>query len=297
MIFVCELGFVDGAHVPFNAGLLATIRAAFPEEELFFFGAPSHIEELKRQLDLPLAGSVSWTEILPPNPSATYLARFFCELKIIRSLLRILSRGDRRRLLLTSAYPSTLVALKLAMRFRSENINVQVVLHGFLSGVVGKRYRRPIRRFQEMRTALTFLGNSNIQYIVLEEFVRNTLVSHVPTLSGKVEALDHPLSPNEAGSHVNDLDAPVRFGFLGLASESKGFPLFVRLAKEVTAKYGHQAEFHAIGRFPADGTPVPAVGEMGALATKPGVIRMSRADFIHGVRRLAFIILPYEEVC
>ena len=67
MILVCEISFDDGAHVPFNAGLLATIRAAFPKEELSFFGAAAYMEELKKQAGQSLAGSIAWKEILSPT--------------------------------------------------------------------------------------------------------------------------------------------------------------------------------------------------------------------------------------
>ena len=48
MILVCEIMFDRGTHVPFNAGLLATIRAAFPKEDLAFYGAAAHIEQIGR---------------------------------------------------------------------------------------------------------------------------------------------------------------------------------------------------------------------------------------------------------
>ncbi len=291
MIVACESWFTDGGHAPFNAGLLATIRAAFPDEELFFFGAGAHVEELKKQLGVSLSASISWIEIVPPDPGRAYFGRLFCEIKIIRNLLRTFPKNSRGHLLFTSAYPSTLVALKLVKRSQFEGIRVQVILHGGLSGIVGRRYRRPILRFQEMRTALTLFGNSNIQYLVLEDCIRDTLLKNVPSLSGKVETLDHPLPPNEAGPNSNDFSTPIRFGFLGLANESKGFAVFVRLAKEMATKYQDQVEFHAIGRFPAEGNPTL---ELDALATKPGVRRMSRVDFIQGVKQLHFIIFPHH---
>jgi hypothetical protein len=49
MILLCELSFLSRAHVPFNAGLLATIRAAFPKEELSFYGATAHIARIIHQ--------------------------------------------------------------------------------------------------------------------------------------------------------------------------------------------------------------------------------------------------------
>src|SRR5262250_2326484 len=128
MIVACEPWFIDGGHVPFNAGLLATIRAAFPDEELFFFGATAHMEGLKKQLGATLSATISWTEIVPPDPRKAYFGRLFCEIKIIRNLLRTFPQHSRGHLLLTSACSSTIVALKLLKRSRLEGIKVQVVL-------------------------------------------------------------------------------------------------------------------------------------------------------------------------
>ena len=291
MIIVAELAFNDGGHVPFNAGLLAVVRKAFPDEPLCFFGGPAHIVELKKQIGEFLAESIEWKEIRILPQKVSYFSRFLGEMKILGNLLQMFPKGSTGPLLLTSARPATLVALKWLKRFRFKSIRVQIVLHGQFSGVTGRRYRHPIRRFQEMRTALTLLGNSNLQYLVLEENLRDVLLEHLPSLSGKVEVLEHPLPPNEAESKFNQLSSPIRFGFLGLANEAKGFPVFVKLAEEITEKFRDQAEFHAIGRLSVDGHPTLRID---ALTTKPGVERLSRADYIHGVEPLHFIVLPHH---
>ena len=283
--------FDKGAHVPFNAGLLATIRAAFPKEELSFYGAAAHIEELKKQMGQPLASSIPWSEILPIPPRTCYSERFFPELRLIRRLFGILPSRPNFPSGTYVCFSLNCAGVESCAMFPIEEHPVQMVLHG-LSGVVGKRYRRPIRRFQDMKTALTLLGNNSIQYLVLEQSIRDRVLKNLPLLSGKIEALEHPISPNEGASQTVDLSEPIRFGFLGLAIKAKGFPLFVKLANEVTAKYGRRAEFHVIGHFPKDGTPVN--GTM-ALATKPAGMQMTRADFIRGVTPLHFIILPHEE--
>jgi len=267
------------------------MRAAFPDEAIVFFAARTHLVELKKQVCASLAESISWLEILPPDRKLTYFRRLFCEIKMIRRLLGTFPQDSRGHLLFTSVCSSTVVALKLATRAKFEGIRTQVILHGGLSGVIGKRYRHPIRRFQEMRTALTLFGNNNIQYLTLEESIRDALLNHVPALSGKIEELDHPLPPNESGSTTNDLTTPIRFGFLGLANQLKGFPVFVQLAKEMQAKYQDQAEFHALGRLPADENITTG---MSALKTKPGVMRMSRAAFIQGIKPLHFIVFPHQ---
>jgi hypothetical protein len=142
-----------------------------------------------------------------------------------------------------------------------------------------------------MKTALTLFKNRNIQYLVLEQSIRDTVLQNLPFLSGQLEAFDHPTSPKEAESQSSDLSEPIRFGFLGLANKAKGFPLFVEVANDVTAKHGRRIEFHAIGRFPPNGAL-----ENGTeiLETKPAGTRMSRADFVRGVTPLHFVILPHE---
>jgi hypothetical protein len=290
MILLCELSFNDAAHVPFNAGLLATIGSAFPEEELSFFGAPAHLEALKTEVGKQVAGSIAWKEIIPPPPGTTYSKRFFCEFSILRRLLRNLPYGQTCRLLLTSAYPSTVLALKAARMFESKQTPVQIVLHGF-NGVGGRGSRHPIRRFQDMKTAVTLLRNESIQYLVLEQSIREIVVKSLPFLSGKVESFDHPISPNEGASQMLELSEPIRFGFLGLADRAKGFPSFIELANEIGEKYGQRAEFHAIGRYPQNGSHLNGTD---ALLTKPMCTRMTRSDFINGIMPLHYIVLPHD---
>jgi glycosyltransferase involved in cell wall biosynthesis len=292
MIVFCELSFDDATHVPFNAGLLATVQIAYPKEEFHFFGAAEHIEELKQAVGKQLAESICWQEIHPPTQGTVYSKRFFCELRIILRLLRTLRSDSTSRLLLTSAYPSTVLALKLARWLLSSQVRVQIVLHG-LSGVVGKRCRHPIRRLQDTRTAVTVPGNDGILYLVLEQSIRNTILKNLPFLSSYVQVLDHPISPREWKAESRDLTGPIRFGFLGLALSSKGFPLFVEVATAVSAKYERRVEFHAIGRLPRNDVFMNGIE---VLATKPKAKLMSRSDFILSVSQLHFIVLPHEPV-
>lgn len=290
MVLVCELMFDRGAHVPFNAGFLATIRAAFPREEVAFYGAPAHLEELKKQVGQVFVNTVLWNEILPIPPGTSYRDRFFRELKLLRYLLGELSQGLTSRLIITSAFPSTVLAVKVARWFRSSAPPVQMVLHE-MSGVIGKRYRHPIRRAQDMKTALTLLGNDGIQYLVLEQIIRDKAVKSLPRLEGRIKAFEHPISPNEGASELVNISEPIRFGFLGTALKSKGYPVFVHLAKTITSTYGPRAEFHVIGRCPEESKGVTGTE---ALATQPTTAPLTRSDFVRSVAMLHFIVLPYE---
>ena len=103
-----------------------------------------------------------------------YFRRFLCELRHSstavwhsRSDATFTARVDVR-------VPLDHFSAKNCSGFRPKHHAVQIILHG-LSGVVGKRFRHPVRRFQDMKTALTLFGNNGIHYLVLEQFIRDTL--------------------------------------------------------------------------------------------------------------------------
>ena len=291
MNLVCEIMFDGHSHVPFNAGVLATIQAAFPREDLAFYGAAAHIEQLKSHVGKASALSILWNEIIPIPPSGPgYGARFIRELKAFRPLLRELHRESNSRLILTSAFPSTVLAMKIARFVESTNLPVQMVLHE-MSGVIGKRYRRPILRFQDMKTAVTLFGNRGIQYLLLEESIRDLAVKSLPHLAERIKPFEHPISPSEGASELIDLTEPVRFGFLGTALKSKGYASFVATANAVTSQYGRRAEFHVVGRCHDESRGVHGIG---ALTTQPAAAPLTRDDFIGGVAPLHYIVLPYE---
>ena len=291
MIVVAELGFRDGGHVPFNAGLLAVVRTAFPLERVCFAGTVEHIRELKTQVGEVLVTSIEWKEISLMPSDTPYFERLIRERHTLHILFRMIVHSPSGLLFLANAKEATLVALKLLKRVRYRGVTVQCVLHGQLGGVIGPRHRHPIRRFQEMKTALTLLGNAKIQYIVLEKSLQTVLLKNIPALEKKVEVLPHPLPPNEAQTISEALERPIRFGFLGLANQQKGFPAFVHLAETFMKQDCDQAEFHAIGRFPSN---EPMVLELDALATKPVMDRLSRQDYVNGIDQLHFVLFPYD---
>jgi hypothetical protein len=142
-----------------------------------------------------------------------------------------------------------------------------------------------------MRSALGFLANTNIQYLVLEESIRDTVRLKLPFLSENIEALEHPIAPTEGTAEGIMLAKPIEFGFLGLADQAKGFPTFLKLANEIKATHEGSAEFHVVGRFAENAIHMNGTE---VLATKPGTELMSRSRFIAGLRPLHFIVLPHE---
>jgi len=292
LIVVCELYHRDGAHVPFNAGMIEVIRLAFPEEKIVFCGEESHVEQVRKQLDAAISFFIRWNTIAPIPRNTSYFGRLLFAIKAIRGLVKFAGQSSNSRLIFTSISPSTLVALKLMQCWMLKNMPVQVVSHGEIKeGVIGGRHRHPWRRFQEMRTALTLFGRSRIQYLLLEHGLKDRILQALPSLAENIEVLEHPLPPNESNQHPRKLSSPVKFGFLGVANEVKGFPAFSKLAADMSTEHPGKAEFHVIGRLPPDANSKP---EMEFLTTKPTTERLSRDEYIERIKPLHFIIMPYH---
>jgi glycosyltransferase involved in cell wall biosynthesis len=291
MIVLCEPVCWGTEHVSFNAGVLETILVAFPQEKLFFYGERVHIELIQSQIGSALASKVVWVPIALPDRKAEYFRRLLCEIKIIKGLLPVLYQKSKIHLLFLTVTHSTFLALRLCKHLLPTGLAVQVALHGGLSELVQNRSRHPVRRLKDINTAITVIGRRNFQYLVLEENIRELLLKKFPFLSGSVEVLAHPLSPNEGDENDADLVRPIRFGFLGMASEEKGFPRFVALAAEIVRKYGDRVEFHALGVCP-NGEPL--ITGMSALDTQPVPEHLSREMFVAHLRKLHFTVFPYK---
>lgn len=290
MILVCEPVCWGLEHVPVNSALLATIRLAFPYESILFYAEKSHLECVRIQLGEELASSIVWKTLVLPPKNEKFFNRLASDLKLLRHLLKELSKETAGHLLLTSGCPSVLWALKGLLGSVHRGKHVQFIFHGGLASLAGWRSRNPIIRIQDLRTALSMPSNRNIQYIALEQPIREGLLQELPSLHGRIGVLDHPIPINEGPNPIVNFNPPFRFGFLGLATEQKGFFKYLNVASEITAKFPARAEFHAIGSLPNDYKHL-YIPEIASLRTKPGKDQLDRNQFVRHLRKLHFVCL------
>jgi glycosyltransferase involved in cell wall biosynthesis len=143
---------------------------------------------------------------------------------------------------------------------------------------------------RDWRSALTVGNDPRIQFIILEEPVRKTVVDLFPAVERHLAKLDHPIPSNEQHDADVDFRAPFRFGFLGLATDAKGFPAFLEMAAILKQRFADRVEFHAIGTISPDSVP----SSMEALTVKPGTAKRDRSEFTRSVRHLHYVCLPYQ---
>jgi hypothetical protein len=103
--------------------------------------------------------------------------------------------------------------------------------------------------------------------------------------------LPHPILVSELGdASLPAANGAIRIGFLGLATEAKGFGVFLEVAGRLSRSCPGRFEFHAVGSTP----PGSASSGFGALARQPAAQQLARADFLAGLRAVHYVCLPFS---
>ncbi|RJO60866.1 hypothetical protein C4544_04290 [candidate division WS5 bacterium] len=282
-------------HVPFNAALLKTIRTAFPDKTIDFWGEDSHIEEIKRQLGASYSVSIKWSSIMIPPRHAGFYKRFLPDLQNIKFLLdKLNSEPSSDVLVITFGNASILWTLKYYISSVNKDKKIQVVLHGDFSKL---RYRaslrdhlNPLYHIGTLKTALRFACEQRIQYIVLEEAIHSAIIEVMPFLGDRFSVFDHPLPGDNKPVGVCDLTSPVQIGFLGAASERKGFIRYLQVAADVKRQMPGLADFHLVGYI----SEYQRNYDFDCLIDKPTTQRLNRDEYVNRLNKLHFVCLFYE---
>jgi hypothetical protein len=292
MIVVVDPVCTGCEHVAYNAGLLETIRMAYPDEPLVFWGESEHLRQVRGALSATVCGTIQCHPGLVAKRHSIYARRLYSELWLLARAMPAETAGERITLVLSTFTPATLAALTLLNPFLRTKPQMQAVLHGGVSDAsCGRPSRIPLRRVADVRTALRLTARLRLQLIALEFPLRDALLQAFPYLEGRVEVLEHPIPPVESCSGRVEFEIPLRFGFLGNANSEKGFDHFLRLAESIVPRHSRRATFHAIG---ASSGEIQVEDKAGVLATPPARSKLSRAAFTEAVRQIHFAVFPHS---
>ena len=295
MIVVIEPICHDSEHVPINTSILEIIGYAYPEETLFFYGESHHVGHIQGMISRNIKSEITWEKIWIPDRHQSFIKRIVWDLKIINNIREeIRSKEEKIKFFFTSANPSILWAVKFLNHFNLTHCQIQIVLHGGLASINGWRSRNPFVRIQDQLSALSFLNWKNIQYIVLEKSIKDRLLKSVPKLSGNVKILDHPFPESQSFNNIQELRNPLKFGYLGVAIERKGFSQFLKTAGIIKKKFPEETEFHAIGRLHGEyrGKDLP---ELPFLSTRPAEKLISREEYIAKIEPIHFVCFFFDK--
>jgi glycosyltransferase involved in cell wall biosynthesis len=289
MIVFCEPLRWNQEHVPVNRSLLEAVRLAYPDEEIRVYGEKQHLVHLSGG---PKGGRLEDVEFVPlelPARHATLRYRLLPDVRLTRFMLNRFKRDEHNLLIFTSITVTILWTLRLFVK----NVDVWAIYHSGLQTLVGWRSRNPLKRIQDLETAIRFACKGQIQLIVLEKPILDTINHKIPELNDCVHLIDHPIPPGKFEVAPLRLEAPLQFGFLGLATKQKGIFAFIDVAAKVKNKFAEKADFHVIGRLhqDIDTEYLPAID---CLTTKPSKLRLKRELYEKLVRRMHYVCLFFE---
>ena len=284
-------------HVSYNAALLKTIRLAFPNESISFYGEDAHLGLVRKQGDKEFAASIAWRKmVLPPRQSGFY-GRLRSDFRNVKFLLNELNENPRQDILVITGNASILWALKHYVRTIHKDKKIQTIIHGDFSTLHRIPRRGLLNPFYypgSLKIALKRTGYESLQHIVLEKAVRDAIVENMPFLRDNVFVLELPVPIDDHRIEITDSTPPFHFGFLGRATEQKGFSTYLAVASEILQRFPGKAKFHLVGRI-SDRQKRTIRSKLGFLDETPGMERMSRNEYLKRLMKLHFVCLFYNQ--
>jgi len=277
-------------HVAFNAAFLMTSRTAFPSARLYFYADRCHLSYVESELRPMGLRDVAYHAV---DVDGLLKKSFFFQVCKFRSLFEKACRLPQQTcFILSCATASSLCALSIA-RWGHKGMRGFAVFHSSLAGAFGWRSLNPFYRIQDLRSAMSLSRRAGVRFIVLEESIRHHVCLELPSWRPSFSVLDHPiLEDHNLDSGSVPAWPPLKFAFLGLATDYKGFGIFLDTAQAAKIM-ALNAEFHVIGR--KDKAVVLSKHISSVLARKPSDNSMKRSEYEEAIRNIHFCVFPYDE--
>jgi len=279
-------------HLPFNESYIQIVRSAFPNDQIFFYAEPGHIDNLKIKFltDAKVTFGAIDPMVIPfgfsrHNP---LFARLGAN-KTLNDISKIIKDKDVRLVTLMGA-DAGLYGAVASNWTKISAATIHLLMHAQLGDAMVWRSRNPYIRMGDYITQLKKQPKSNIKIVALELGVKESILQIAPHLSSNIITLEHPVVPEECVNEINN-SSKIRVGFLGHANRNKGFDIFASIAKKCT---NAQLEFHAIGiESKPDGKSI----DTSALVRKPKPGGLSRYEYLTGLKEINLVCSPLYSRC
>jgi hypothetical protein len=282
------------------AGIASVLFRRFPHCALSYIGEPSHLEHVSRQLGSAERESIEFIPITLTS-NRDRLAKVYFSLRLRYFVARMIQRNSGAYILLLSTTgPEFSFLTALAKPNGPAPVYVDALLHGPNRGNFAWRSRNPLLRWTDLVAAIDRSKRKRSRLLALDWHTIPEWEALTPALTGRVGPLDIALIPPQqsATAERRPRGSPLRFGFLGQATQAKGFPTFVQCAEEATRLVGEQAEFHLIGRLSAELSGC-CTGPVRLHTDRPQqrytpANQMSRKRYVALIDDMDYICLPYS---
>jgi hypothetical protein len=278
----------EHVHLAFNEGYLRILRAAYPDDRMWFRGSRGHVERLApRVADLADIAFQPCKPFEAPfglshhNPLAGRWAARQC-LRLIAQE----SAGRPLRLIALLGFNASLLSAMERGWPPSSSVSVHMILHSQLGEAMVWRSRNPFIRAADLISQITRPLPPSVRIVALELGIKEAVGDAAPTISPSIVTLEHPILSSEWAEHPPLAGVgKVRIAFVGHAREAKGFEVFVQLAGRCSR---NDIEFHAIGHS----SPETDHLDTSALARKPSKTPLLREEYLAALEEVDLVCLP-----
>lgn len=284
-VVVADLYSHATMHLPFNEGYLRLLRHAYPDDTIDFFGDPGHVAALAGCVgDVPGISFHALARLSPRwglslhNPLAGRLAALNAWQR-----LRATALGGDVRLFACLGFDANL--LSVLRLLWSGKAALHLIAHAQAAQPFDWRSRNPLYRAFDLGSLMRRELPPRSRVVTLELGIAEAFAEAAPAWRERLATLEHPILPGEWAMPRRPDGANIQIGFLGHASLSKGFDLFVDMARDWAGK-GY--EFSAIGI----GSPEAFALDLSPLALPPSRASVPRADYVRHLAAMDFICLP-----
>jgi hypothetical protein len=297
MLYVIEPQCIGVEHAPFNAGLLATLRAALPLERITFFAEYTHLAEVQSLMPMPLWESLTVHSLLPPcrSHADTSLKRLPAEKALIEEVLRNAHGQGCHRVMFTSITAAGIIALKETLN-RYPALEAHAVLHGILSTLPIKSLSLKKLFGNAFRPAFLMPAHPRLRYVVLGQSIKHELTKGMLAhLADQIDVLDHPLIyPALAERSQPRQQGELRFATFGGLHPTKGGQAFFDVARaNQSAVESETASFHVLGHI-ADAKLLQRLEEGCVIARENAHQPMERTEIAALAQTMDYALFCYR---
>ena len=167
----------------------------------------------------------------------------------------------------------------------------RIGLHGDLNAITAARSRNPLTRQFDFTAAMLRNWHQRLRFLVLEPAIRSELARIAPAAAARTDVLPLPINAGEMSHEApRALAHPIRFGFVGQATQAKGIDVFLAIAREMNARHPGKAAFSVVGRA----YPGAAMPDVSPLAHPIATDYLPRSEFVRMIAELHYVFLPYQ---
>lgn len=286
MLLICELASFDEAHAEFNAALIATARAAFSEDPVYFLAGNKHSFAVRRELARYRISNVRF-ELIPEPPKGSQIRKHWYIMHTVRAVYRRFQNLECSKLLVCGLYEELHSYFLILMPKWFE---------GHCCGLIhGGKYlvsRTPTTRLGLLNNGLIrFSTKKKLRVVVLGPTVARFLTENLIYPLVEIKWIYHPylFEDEPEQQHLNK--KPIHFVFLGRTSKGKGFDIFCKLAYEISSVVPAQdAAFSLIGGL----RWIPKeYSETGPVQVASTAYRLTRDALSCHLEKASYLVMPH----